>query len=164
MKADFIQEPELEFGAGTHVDIRFGLMNHGPLDRRGELAHQRVRLGIVGTPEGVEGVHAWVERIGGGVEAKDSRQPHLFPRFPGFGEHSNLHAPMAVDTRLHSIVKQRDLDELFKSPDRNRVVEEAAEMFVSEMRRLTEKASADVLVCAVPEGLLDYMEQARPAE
>lgn len=164
MNADFIQEPELEFGTGTHVDIRFGLMNHGPLDRRGELAPQRVRLGIVGTPEGVEGVQTWVERIGHGVEAKDSRQPNLFPRFPGFGEHSNLHAPLAVDSRLHGVIKQRDLAELFKRSDRNRVVEVVAEMFLSEMRRLTEKASADVLVCAVPTGLLDYMEQSRPAE
>lgn len=164
MNVGFIQEPELEFGTGTHVDIRFGLMNHGPLDLRGELAPQRIRLGIVGTPEGVEGVHAWMGRIGRGVGAKESRQPNLFPRFPGFGEDTNLRAPLVVDTQLHGTVKQRELDVLFKSSDRNRVVEEAVAMFLSEMQRLTEKSSADVLVCAVPEGLLDYMDRDSPAE
>ena len=162
MNVGFIQEPLLEFGAGKHVDIRFGLMNHGPLDLRNETAPQRVRLGIVGTPEGLEGIHAWVERIGRGVAAKESRQPNLFPRFPGFGEGINLLAPLFVDSRLHGAVKQRELDSLFKSSDRNRVVEEAVVMFLSEMRRLTEKASVDVLVCAVPEDLIDYMEEDHP--
>jgi hypothetical protein len=164
VNVSFIQEPTLEFGTGTHVDIRFGLMNYGPLDRRGELAPQKVRLGIIGIPEGVEGVHTWMEGIGRGVAAKESKQPNLFPRFPGFGESTNLPAPLVVDSRLHGVVKQRELDSLFKSSDRNRVVEEAVGMFLAEMQRLTEKASADVLVCAVPEGLLDYMEQDRPSE
>lgn len=162
MEATLIQEPALEFGMGNHIDIRFGLMNYGPLDLRTETAPQRVRLGIVGTPEGVEGIHSWVERIGRGIAAKESKQPNLFPRFPGFGEDSYLSAPLFVDPRLHGTVRQRDLDSLFKSWDRNRVVEEAVGMFLTEMRRLTEKASADVLVCAVPEGLIDYMEVNRP--
>ena len=96
------------------------------------------------------------------MAAKESRQPNLFPRFPGFGKGTNLPAPLFVDPRLHGTLGQRDLASLFKSSDRNRVVEEAVGMFMSEMRRLTEKASADVLVCAVPEGLLDYMEEDRP--
>ena len=158
----FIQEPVLEFGAGTHIDIRFGLMNHGPLDVRAETAPQRVRVGIVGTPDGVEGIQAWVEHIGRGVEAKESKQPNLFPRFPGFGEGTDLPAPLSVDARMQGTIRQRDLDSLFKSTDRNRVVEETVDMFLSEMRRLTEKASADVLVCAVPAGLIDYMEADPP--
>ena len=52
------------------ADTRFGLMNYGPLDLRTESAPQRVRLEIVGNPEGVEGIHKWVERIGSGVAAK----------------------------------------------------------------------------------------------
>ena len=36
MKADFLHEPELEFGNGCrHVDVRFGLMHYGPLDAGG---------------------------------------------------------------------------------------------------------------------------------
>ena len=36
MNVGFIYEPALKFGTGTYIDIRFGLMNHGPLDLRGE--------------------------------------------------------------------------------------------------------------------------------
>lgn len=162
MRASFIHEPQLEFGTGSHVDIRFGMMNHGPLDALGELAPEKIRLGIVGTAKDVEGVHAWMEHIGGGIEAKESRQPNLFPRFPGFGEDSSLRAPLVSESRLHGVVKQRELDNLFRSTDRYRVIGEAAEIFLSEMRRLTEKGSVDVLVCAVPDGLLDYDERDEP--
>ncbi len=31
-KLHLIDEPELEFGTGKHIDIRYGLRNHGPLD------------------------------------------------------------------------------------------------------------------------------------
>lgn len=51
MKAIIFQEPELEFGVGTHADIRFGLMNYGPLDYDSDLAPKSIRLGIVGTNE-----------------------------------------------------------------------------------------------------------------
>ncbi len=162
MRAGFIHEPQLEFATGSHVDIRFGMMNHGPLDALGELVPEKVRLGIVGTAKDVEGVHDWVGRIGRGIEAKESRQPNLFPRFPGFGEDSSLRAPLVSEPRLHGIVKQRELDSLFRSNDRYRVIEEAAGMFLSEMRRLVEKGSVDVLVCAVPDGLLDYDEREEP--
>ena len=32
MKTEFFHEPELEFGTGRHIDIKFGLMNYGPFD------------------------------------------------------------------------------------------------------------------------------------
>ena len=39
MRAELLPEPELEFGAGTHMDIRFGLSQRGgPLDMGTALA------------------------------------------------------------------------------------------------------------------------------
>jgi hypothetical protein len=62
MKADFLQEPELEFGGGKHIDIKFGLMDYGPLDFDNPLAPKRIKLGIVGMPEAIEGITKWLER------------------------------------------------------------------------------------------------------
>ncbi|MBP1151795.1 hypothetical protein JOD69_003651 [Methylocaldum sp. RMAD-M] len=45
----FIEEPLLEFGNnGREIDIRLGLMRHGPLEPE---RATRVRLGIIGTAE-----------------------------------------------------------------------------------------------------------------
>jgi hypothetical protein len=162
--AGFIQEPRLEFAAGNHhIDIRFGMMNYGPLDSLSGLAPEKIWLGIVGTPDAVEGIHNWIERIGRGVEAKESRYPNLFPRFPGYGHDSNLRAPLVSDPRLHGIVKQRSIDALVSSPERNSVVGEVVNLFISELWRLTEKGSVDVLLCDYPSALLEYLEDEKEA-
>jgi hypothetical protein len=58
MKIDFIDEPELEFGAGRHIDIRFGLMNYGPLDLGESSTPKKINVGIVGTSETVDDLAA----------------------------------------------------------------------------------------------------------
>src|SRR5271165_2277215 len=69
MKVEFIEEPELQFGTGRHVDIRFGLMNFGSLDLESVVAPRRVRVGLVGTNETVEGLAGWIEKCRNGIVA-----------------------------------------------------------------------------------------------
>src|SRR5437773_434700 len=91
MKLEHLPEPELEFGGGArHVDIRFGLMNYGPLDVGTDRAPGDIKLGIVGTPATVEGVTNWLDKCREGVPARASRQPNLFPRFPGFSRETSF--------------------------------------------------------------------------
>jgi hypothetical protein len=159
MKIEFLQEPELEFGTGRHVDIRFGLMHHGPLDRLSPVSPKQVRVGVVGTPETVEGVQKWLERCKNGIAAKESNQPNLFPRFPGFGGERNLQAILVNDSQLQRTFKHKDLDTLCKSSDYNRAVSEAVQMFLIELKGMAEKGQADVFMCAVPMNLLKFMRQ-----
>ena len=92
MNISFLEEPDLEFGAGRHVDIRFGIMNYGPLDFESPLAPRQINLGIVGTTESADGVREWLERCRTGIPAKPNKedpakpnkQPNLFARFPRF--------------------------------------------------------------------------------
>ena len=92
MNLIFLEEPELEFGVGQHIDIRFGIMNYGPLDFDLPVAPKQINLGIVGSKESVEGVRQWLERCRTELLAKPSKgdpdkpnkQPNLFARFPGF--------------------------------------------------------------------------------
>jgi hypothetical protein len=52
MRLEVFREPELEFGrGGTHVDIRYGLMRHGPLDIDEASAPTQLKVGLVGTEE-----------------------------------------------------------------------------------------------------------------
>ena len=90
MRATILPKPELEFGAGRHIDIRFGLLNYGPLDHDRPSAPRRIRVGIIGTSETVEGVAGWLDRCRGAIPPKTSRQPHLFPGFPGCAPDTGL--------------------------------------------------------------------------
>jgi hypothetical protein len=165
MKVDFIQEPEPEFGSnGRHIDIRFGLMNYGPLDRDLQTAPEQIRIGVVGSGESVEGFTGWIAACREGVDAKVSKQPNLFPRFPGFGDNSMLRADLISDASLQRTVRDKDIQQLCARTDDNEVVREAASMFLDELTALVEKGKADVLVCAVPFPLLKRMWTVRDVE
>jgi hypothetical protein len=158
MKTFILPEPELEFGAGNHIDIRFGLMNYGPLGYDSRLAPKQIRLGLIGTNETIEGVCAWLERCRDGIAAKASRQPNLFPRFPGFNEDASFRATLITDTRLQRTIPQATFDALKQQTTLNQIVTEAVDLFVAEVRYLVENTGVDVIICAVPMALYTLLE------
>jgi hypothetical protein len=159
MKIDFIYEPELGFGTDKHIDIRFGLMNYGPFDFSSELAPKQINLGIVGTPETIGGVVDWLGACQSGLSAKKSNQPNLFPRFPGYGEDTNLRAAIITDPRLQQTISPDEITGLCKGRRTDKAVEAAVDTFIRELKRLDEKPTVQVLVCAVPMNLLEFMDQ-----
>ncbi|HEX6506473.1 MAG TPA: hypothetical protein VF221_02470, partial [Chloroflexota bacterium] len=111
MKAEFLDEPELEFGhGGRHVDIRFGLMSFGPLDIGSPRRPQDISVAIIGTGETIDGMSRWFEACRNELPAKDSPRPNLFPRFPGFDKTTPFQAKLALDRTLQGQIHQRDLD------------------------------------------------------
>lgn len=158
MKIDLLSEPELEFAGGArHIDIRFGLMNYGPLDTGLPTSPKQVRVGVVGSAESVEGFSRWIDRCRTGIPAKTSKQPNLFPRFPGFGDEATLVADIVTDATLQRAIREKDLRALEAEENDNEVVKQAADIFLAELTAIAEKATADVLVCAIPFGLLKRM-------
>lgn len=166
MKIDCLPEPELEFGTGRHVDIRFGLMNHGPLDVGSASAPARVRCGIVGTPDTVDGLLRWLERCRGEVAGKATEKPNLFPRFPGFNEDAAFRSTLVLEARTQRTIPQRTLDALFRNASHDEAVKAGVDVFRSEFEHLVQNATVDVLICAVPGAVEDLMapEDAAGAE
>ncbi len=158
MRIDFLQEPELEFGVDRHVDIRFGLMNYGPVDFASSLAPKEIRLGIVGTNETIEGVNVWLGRCREEIPAKSSRQPHLFPKFPGFRTDVAFQSTLLLDSKLQRTISSRQFEVLKKQRSPNQAIRDAVELFVAELCQLTEKTSPHVLMCAVPQSLLELTD------
>jgi len=157
MPIAFLEEPELEFGSGRHIDIRFGLLNHGPLDYASSLAPRDIRLGIVGTNQTIEGVASWLDKCRTGTPAKPSRQPYLFPRFPGFAADSPFHATLVMEPRLQRAISPREFDKFRAYSSPNQIVVEAVQLLFAELEYLTENTAADVLLVSVPGVLLDAM-------
>lgn len=158
MRVDFLQEPELEFGIDRHIDIRFGLMYYGPVDYAHPLAPKQIILGIVGTTETVEGVQAWLERCQQEIPAKNSKQPNLFPKFPGFRYDVGFHSTLVMDERLHRTIPSRLFKELASKNDVNLMIRESVDLFLAELRYLTVNTNANVLVCAIPQILIDVTQ------
>src|SRR5689334_5348608 len=151
MKAELLPEPELQFGAGTHVDIRFGLKNYGPITFDDDNMTDEIRLGIVGTPSTIQGVKEWMESSRKGVPAKDSKKPNLFPAFPGFGVDTCFHCDWLSTPKLERPISPRDINAILAKCSRGETATKMVDVFIEECRHLTENTKADVIVCAPPQ-------------
>lgn len=161
MKPSFIIEPKLDFGSGQHIDIRYGLMNYGPLDVASNVAPKNIKLGIVGTNKTIEGVIGWLEKCRDGIPAKESNQPNLFASFPGFGEDSCFNSRFVIDQNFQRPIPHRNIDLITKAPTHKAIVEQAVQEFYGEIEYLAQNQSVDVIICALPLELIIAMQKQR---
>ncbi|PZU92095.1 MAG: hypothetical protein DCE90_18860 [Pseudanabaena sp.] len=159
MKIDFLQEPELEFGDhGRHIDIRYGLMDYRPLDYSSKTVPRDIKIGIIGTSETIEGVEEWIEMCRQGLPAKPSGKTNFYPEFPGFGSETCLPSTLITETTLNRTILNQTLKELEGINNINELIKQAVNIFYEEIQTLTEKIKPDVVICALPEILLDLMK------
>jgi hypothetical protein len=152
--ASLLDEPLLEFGGnGREIDIRLGLMRHGPLEP--ERAN-RVRLGIIGTADTIQGFERFLERCRAGIDAKASRQPNLFLRFPGLGNENPFRCAFEVDPHARRALPRSDIANIVNIVSTAKAIEEAVALFASQAQAIAEAPGApDVIVCALPHDLIN---------
>lgn len=158
MKAEFLEEPELEFSAGTHVDVRYGISDFGPLDRGTTTAPREIRVGLVGTAETIEGVQKWLTACRSGVPAKTTRLVNLFPPFPGFSHESCFDSVLTFHERWIGRISERELADLISNSRPGQLTRESADTFIRHAERLLEPGKVDVIVCAPPRDLLAALD------
>jgi hypothetical protein len=152
-----LDEPELEFGSGgRHIDPRYGIDDHGPVDLGTPSAPGEIKIGIIGSQAAVEGIRRWLERCRGEIPARPSRQPRLFRDFPGFDTDRCFHATLTFDDRWLRRIHSRDLARLSGPP--TQAVPAAVEAWAAELERLADENRCQVIICALPEEL-DLLEE-----
>lgn len=153
MKTIILPEPELEFGNdGRHEDIRFGIMNFGLLYQ--DSRKKQIRIGIVGTDESIEGAKSWIKRCAGPISAKKSAHRNLFPIFPGFSLETCFRMECVIPEGGIGRLSERTLQSAM-SKGGSYAIADAVDIFSDELKRLDEKWSIDVVICAIPTFLLD---------
>ena len=159
MRARHIEEPLLEFGTGTHIDVRFGIAQHRPFDVAQATAPTNIRLGLLGSASSIEELTAWLEKAAGGVPGKVSRRVNFHPPFPGFSEDTCFGARLMTDQRWTGVLTQADVEELIAQP-LSRVVSSAVDLFVRRGEEMLGENSLDVLICAPPGDLMARLDEA----
>jgi len=164
MKLDFFEEPALEFGGGgPHIDVRYGLMTYGPLDKGTHTAPAEVRLAIVGTRETADRLRAWLDLARAGLPAKDTRLRNLFPPFPGFSQDSCFGSTLVIDDRWCAEIRSHEISGLLGLGGEGDLVGAAVEMFLGAAQDVLDQGGPTVLVCAPPSDLLAALD-AEPHE
>jgi hypothetical protein len=161
MQIDFLDEPELDFGSGRHIDIRFGIANYGPHDIDSEHAPRVVRLGVVGTGADIERARGFIEKCRSEIPGPATRQPNLRPAFPGFNQDQGFYSTVAIDDELCREIPPKIFEKLALSENANHIVREAVESFLNEFTYLARNRSPNVLLCAVPEQLARLLDPAQ---
>lgn len=155
MRAEVIDEPELEFGGrGRHIDPRFGIGNYGPADLGTQDAPRAIRIGLVGPADQLDGLRSWLERCREPISAKDERYPHLFPSFPGCDIDSGLQTTLVFSDRNTRTISDRDLRAI-RQAGAGRALQAAIDTYAAEITALADENRVDVLLAARPEQLAD---------
>lgn len=163
MRLTHIKEPPLEFGGSMrHPDIRFGLMDYGPFDSGMEGAPRRIRLGIVGSAETVEGTARWIESCSRGFPAKESRQPNLFPPFPGTGGEETFRCEFVTVDELQRVLPLREIARLAAISGQREMTRAVVETIANEIAALSERTvKPDVVLVALPIEIIERTYNAR---
>lgn len=160
-----VHEPLLEFGGGArHQDVRFGLIDHGPVDFSMQ-ATRTVRVGVIGASETVDGFREWFARCEGEIPAKPSRQPNLFPAFPGSGINGPFRCWFEIDGHHQRVVRPARLSKITGEERDDLAIRMAVELFEEEIRDLSElDRPPQVIICALPVELIERVKNLRTPE
>jgi hypothetical protein len=149
MRAELLEEPELQFGSGRHVDPRFGLLELGPADGDAAAAPRTISVGVVGSEETIDGVIKWLTRCRKPIPGwADARQPNLYPPFPGFVHGVGFDCELLFDQRHQRPISGRVLRDLRNIKERAERVRAVADVFVDEIGVLAERALPQVVIAA----------------
>jgi hypothetical protein len=155
MKADVITEPSLEFAGGArHLDPRFGVVEYGPADLTTAGAPRTINVGLLGAQADIDAARAWLEESRQRIEGKNEIRPGLWPAWPGFTTSVGYRSELVLEERLQRPIKTRALAKLDGLAPRKRI-DAAVDLFVDELQTLVQDGRPHVVVCCIPDSLVD---------
>jgi len=157
IRADFIPEPELEFGyAGRHQEHRAGLVLHGPADIELSTRPTVMRLGLIGLRRDLRELQAWLERCADGINGRDDTKLNtLFPAFPGIRDDSTFRIEVEFPEDARRELTTRQLSALDAAGTEAQRIIAAADLIAKEVHALLDDAKVDVVLIARPPKIPD---------
>lgn len=159
MELKQLEEPELEFNLGRHIDIRFGLANYGPPTVESNAVASEIRVGFVGTGKSISGITSWMETLSQGVKGKESRYRNYHPDFPGFQPEVSFRANWTTEERLQRSIPNSAIEDILQQGTVEDAIRKAVATFIAEIRSLCNTSTVQVIVCAPPIELFRLFDQ-----
>src|SRR5437764_9369763 len=122
-----LPEPTIRFGHSQAVeDPRDGLTLFGPLETG---QPHGIRVGVIGTPRGLECYRSWVARIQGPLFDRGSVVAH--PPYPGF--EAAFRVPWPVEPALTLTISEAELRRTVHLKDRHQRVFQTVGLYVDRI-------------------------------
>lgn len=151
---DYLHEPLLRFGHEQSLDDpRSGLFLFGPLDDSRK--PKSMRIGVVGTPDGIAGYQEWVRSINRHIPAARADALHQ-AAYPGF--EAAFSTPWPDEPIVAIPVSAHDLAKSIRISDRHVGMFETVSLFVDPIRRKlrSDDIEVDVWFVVVPEEVYTF--------
>ena len=148
-----LPEPELLFSGNRRcVDPRTGLMAYGPHWKGSREKRLQVRVGIVGTSEGIEKTLKLLEEISKPIEQDPNIDCILHPSFPGLNSGLPFEIEIVTLPTWHRPIYARDLSQIVNCEDSGIKPGLPQACFSGEVRALSElDIPPDVVICSIPQ-------------
>jgi len=166
MKLRYIEEPSLQFGYEQDICPKSGIYRYNPFDIN-QVRPEKITLGIIGKGESIDKVLQWLETCKTYIGAKESKNPHpnLFPNFCGFNKEIGFKSEIVYDETYLRRLNNSDFDTIFKkSQDLETRILDVAELILGEIKFLAKNKKPDVILCALSENFISYIQEAKETE
>ena len=118
--------------------MRFGLIEYGPVDFS-TARTKEIRLGLVGSAQTVGKLGEWLRRCEHGIPAKNSRQPNLFPAFPGSTISGPFRCSFEIDAHHVRTLSPALISRITTEKSDETAIATAVEAFTNEVKDLAER-------------------------
>ena len=148
---DYIEEPELEFAhARISEDPKGGLFSYGPIDS--ESFNRPIRVGVVGTRNGLNTARRWMKRLSGHILSTRSDTAQYLP-FPGFEAAYGISWDSEPCAELE--VKESELIRSIHIKDKYQRVHSTVTLYERTIKKylLEEEGIIDVWLVVIPDDL-----------
>ncbi len=160
MKLRYINEPSLQFGTNQHICPKSGIYHYNPFDIN-QVRPEKITIGIIGKGESIEKILSWIESCKSHIKGKESKNPHpnLFLNFCGFNKNIGFHSEIVYDDTYIRRLKNSEFDEIIKNQtDLEIRIKEIAALYLGEIKYLTKNKNPDVIVCALSENFISFIQ------
>lgn len=131
-----LEEPELIFGTGSHVDPQTGITLFGPYDLN-QPRPKQVRLGFVGRQDSLRLAMSWVERGKHRVETKQTTSGTYYAPFPGFNEEGGFFSEIEYDQSMCRSIKPEEMEAVINEAiNQVECIDFLSSLFVREIKFL----------------------------
>ena len=114
--------------------------------------------------ECIEGTARWLESCRTGFEAKTSRQPNLFPPFPGLSFEETFRCEFVTSDELQRVLPPKEIARLVAVPGQREMTRAVVESIADEIGVLAERTTKpDVVLIALPIEIIQRTYNARVA-
>ena len=147
-----LKEPELVFGENKLCpDPRTGLAAYGPYNNSGASGVGQLRVGIVGTGEGIEKALSLLEEISKPVEQDLRLDSILYPSFPGLNSGKPFSVDIVTQSSWHRTVNAQMIRLVADCDDPIAKYGMLRELFGAQVCTLsTVEFPPTIVICAIP--------------